>query len=125
MWMSFEDNPEHIPHFALIPVRRRININDRRERRLLPTHRDLQSHIGIAVVREQVINDSKVAGREAVFVTARAFIYRCQVIQHIERLTGEVPKLARSLVNSISRYPECGNAITGRFRLRIWTEFLL
>jgi len=59
MRMAFKNDAEHIPYFTLVPIGRRPEIADRRERQVGLDQRNFDADIFVAVERQQMIDDGK------------------------------------------------------------------
>src|SRR5580698_10306215 len=99
MGMPIENDSEHVPDFALVPVRCRINVGNRLELRFTLTQRNFQPDVRVALIGEQVINNSEVARWLAVSVPASPLVDRSEVEEHLERLRNHMPKPPHSFVN--------------------------
>ena len=80
--VSSEDDPEHVPHFALVPVRGRPEVGDRRERRVVLVERHLDAHVSISVIRQQVVHHGEIVRRTVAAIGADPLVDCRQVVEH-------------------------------------------
>src|SRR5581483_7616836 len=84
--MSIEAYAEHVPRFALVPVRRGPQGNDAGHARRFTRQRDLDAQIRIALERGEVIDEGEAALRLALTVDALAFVDDGEVVEKLVRL---------------------------------------
>src|SRR5947199_9886886 len=88
--VSLEDDTEHVPPFALVPIRCGTDANDRGGRRVLAAQGSLQAYVRIAFVGRQLVDDGEVARRLPVSLPAASLVNRGQIVDHPERRTDVV-----------------------------------
>ena len=58
--ISLKRNPEHVPHFALVPIGGRPDRSDAGQREAALRKRYFDTHIFVAFEREEMINDREI-----------------------------------------------------------------
>jgi hypothetical protein len=83
MGMTVETDPEHVPHFALIPIGRRPDACATRQRQPVTRERNLKAQIFISVKRKEVVYHREIAGWSAIAMCPRALIDGGEVVEHL------------------------------------------
>ena len=103
--MSLEPDPEHVPDFPLVPVRRGPDVGDGGKRGVLAFEGDLQADVLVAVIGEEVIHDGEIACRLAGLARAGPLIDRRQVVEHPEWSLQSRPEKAEDGARLLLRNP--------------------
>ena len=83
MRMTVEDDSEHVPHFALVPVGGGPDVRDAGQRKAVLRQGHLDAHIFVPVKGKEMIDDREIAGRLAVAMHPHALIDGGEVVQHL------------------------------------------
>ena len=116
MRVAVEDDAEHVPYLALVPVRRRPDIGNGGHQQIVGSERDLETDVRVTLERQQVIDDSEIAWRLIVAVRAGALVDGGEVIQHAVRLLRFQFQVAQDIAHAVPRDPLRGHAIAGFLR---------
>uniref|UniRef100_Q7R783 Uncharacterized protein n=1 Tax=Plasmodium yoelii yoelii TaxID=73239 RepID=Q7R783_PLAYO len=111
--MPVETDAEHVPDFALVPVGGGADGNDAGERRIGLRQGDFQPDIGVALQRDEVIDDRVGACRHAVTVLPDPFIDGGQVEQQGIGAVDFRTEVADRLHEDSGGQPQGGNAVSG------------
>src|ERR671923_1959955 len=82
VWMALEDDAEHIPDFALIPIGRGPEINDAADGGEFALERDLEADVGVAIVGQELIDHGEIAVRLPMALRTDALVDGGEVIQY-------------------------------------------
>jgi hypothetical protein len=105
MGMPFKDDAEHVPDFALVPVRRRPDIHNTIEGGMLACEGDFESNVPVALERQEVIDDGEIARRLAFPMGAHALVNRREVVQHPVGLGNLVLQVTQNIPRLVARGP--------------------
>ena len=86
VWMSLKADPEHVPDFPFVPVRRWPKIGTRINRRLVPLERHFNADVLVPVKRQQVVHQREVACRWPLGMIPHALVDGGEVVEHPVRL---------------------------------------
>ena len=116
MRMPVEGDAEHVPDFALVPVRGRPEIRHRGERRRAAGERDFDANVRVALVGKQVIDDGEVARRLVLAMEALTLVDGGKVEEHAIRARYSCPEIVQDAVRHRACDPECRDPIMCRLR---------
>jgi hypothetical protein len=74
MWMSVEGDAEHVPDFALVPIRGGPKVRDGGERGCAACERHFDANVCVTLVGKQVIDDGEIARRLVLAMDALTFV---------------------------------------------------
>ena len=114
MRMPIEGDAEHVPDFALVPVRGRPEIRHRGERWRAAGERDFDANVGVTFIGKQVIDDGKVVRRLVLTMDALTFIDGSKVEEHAIRARYSCPEIVQDAVRHRARDPECRDPVMCR-----------
>ncbi|KPY29270.1 Uncharacterized protein ALO52_05149 [Pseudomonas syringae pv. primulae] len=77
-----EIDPEHVPHFTLVPVGVWPDTGDGRHAQVAFRQRYLEHDVAVTFYRHQVIEHSEVGARQSAAVSAQALVHAMQVVEH-------------------------------------------
>src|SRR5580658_1445124 len=103
--MTVKNNPKHVPHFALIPIRGGPNVADSRQRKPVFRQGYFDAHILVPVKGKEMIDNSEIAGWLTIAMYAHALIDGREVVQHFVGLIYFFFEKAEQTVHAIFRYP--------------------
>ena len=84
--VAIEGHAKHFPGFTLIPVGVGEQFGESRQMQIVFRQRHLEHDVAVAVDRNQMIENGKIRGRQAIAVGAQTFVHAVQVKQHHVRL---------------------------------------
>src|SRR5262249_33295318 len=108
MRMAVEDDAEHVPHLALVPVGRGPDAGDGVQRRALVRERHLDPHVLVALEGEQVIDDREVARGLVAAGGADALVNGREIVEEAIGPLRLCLEIAQHLKRFIPRRPERG-----------------
>ena len=111
--MRVEDDPEHVPYLAVVPIRGRPDIRNRGHVKISLGKRDLETHVRITLERQEVIDDGESAWRLIVATRPRALVDRGQIEQHAVRPLRFQFQIAQDVAYPVSGNPLSGKVIDG------------
>ena len=84
--VTIEGNAKHFPGFTLIPVGVGEQFGEGRQMQIVFRQRHLEHDVAVAIDGDQVIENGKIRGGQAIAVRAQTFVHAVQVKQHHVRL---------------------------------------
>src|ERR1700722_5613280 len=104
--MTVENDPEHIPYFAFIPVGGRPDVRDRGQRKPIFRKSYLDSHVFIALKGKQMVDHCEIARWLAIAIYPHPLINGGEVVEHLVRPVDLFLKKAEQAAHPSFRYPE-------------------
>ena len=86
IWVAIEGNTKHFPGFTFIPVGVGEQFGEGWQMQIVFRQRHLEHDVAVAVDGNQVIENGKIRGGQAIAVRAQTFVHTVQVKQHHVRL---------------------------------------
>jgi hypothetical protein len=109
--MAVKDDPEHVPHFALIPIGSWPDVRDTPQRKPVFRQGYLDAHIFVPVKGKEMIDNCEIASRLALAMYPHAFIDGREVVQHLVRPVYFFFEEAEEGGHAILRHPKSGYMI--------------
>ena len=106
MRMAIEDDPEHVPHFALVPIGGGPDVRDTRQRKPVFRQGYLDAYIFVPLKRKEMIDNRKIACRLAIAMYPHALIDGGEVVQHLVRPVDLFFEKAEQAGHAIFRHPK-------------------
>ena len=116
MWMPVEDDAEHVPDFALVPVRGGPKVCHGGERGCAAGERHFDSNVCVTLVGKQVIDDGEVARRLVLAMDTLTFVDGSEVEEHAIRARDFFAQIVQDVVRHRACDPECRDPIVCRLR---------
>ncbi len=107
---------EHVPDLALVPGGGGPHAGDGVDPRRARLQRDLDAHVGVPLVGDEVVEDAEAGVGQALAVLARALVDAAQVVEHGEGLGRRRAEVGEHLGGALRRHPDGRDAVGGRLR---------
>jgi hypothetical protein len=116
MWMSVEGDAEHVPDFALVPVRRGPKVRHGGERGRADGERHFDSNVCVTLVGKQMIDDGEVARWLVLAMDTLTFVDGSEVEEHAIRVRYFFAQIVQDVVCHRACDPECRDPVMCRLR---------